>query len=227
LNKVTSGSIVKTGNILAEIIPLDTPRRVEIVISNRVSEQISGGQVVTFKIPTNSASFDIVTGIVESISYAIFKDKLGEDPYHKGIVRLDKSFVGNDPTVNQILPGVMVQADVHTKTITQMEYLLKPIYNSVKIKIVKYIDDLVVFGKIKLEYFNEYIDFLGNRNTDLNTDEINILDLLSSTDDKTSLDESDPIQDIEESIKGLLNVMDAQQHLETEFETELNYISIN
>ena len=132
LSMKTIGGVIAPGSVLTEIIPLDATRRVETKISTKDIGHVNVGQGVTVKISTfDFARYGGFDGILESISPTTFTDPSGEEPYYLGIVRLAKSHVGSDPKVNQVLPGMTVQADINTGSKTIMEYLLKPIFASV------------------------------------------------------------------------------------------------
>jgi membrane fusion protein, adhesin transport system len=132
LQMKTIGGVLGPGSVITEIIPLDATRRVETRISTKDVGHVRVGQGVTVKISTfDFARYGGINGILESISPTTFEDPAGGDPYYQGIVRLEKSHVGGNPKVNQVLPGMVVQADIHTGAKTLMEYLLKPIYASV------------------------------------------------------------------------------------------------
>jgi membrane fusion protein, adhesin transport system len=128
----TVGGVIGPGSVLTEIIPLDATRRVETMISTKDIGHVKVGQGVTVKVSTfDFARYGGIDGLIESISPTTFDDPTGGEPFYKGIVRLQKSYIGNNEKSNQILPGMVVQADIHTGAKTLMEYLLKPIYASV------------------------------------------------------------------------------------------------
>jgi len=52
--------------------------------------------------------------------------------HFKGIVTLNRNYVGDAPGQNIILPGMTAQADIETGDKTLLEYLLKPIFVSLK-----------------------------------------------------------------------------------------------
>ncbi len=132
LSLKTVGGVIGPGSVLTEIIPLDKTRRVEVKISTKDIGHVSVGQGVTVKISTyDYARYGGIEGVLESISPTTFEDPSGDEPYYLGIVRLDKSHVGGDPNKNLVLPGMTVQASIHTGSKTIMEYLLKPIYASI------------------------------------------------------------------------------------------------
>lgn len=128
----TVGGVIAPGALIAEIIPMDSTRRVETHISTRDIGHVAVGQTVTVKVTTyDFARYGGIGGILESISATTFKENDQKEPFFKGIVRLEKSFVGFNEKKNPVLPGMTVQADIDTGSKTLMEYMLKPIYASV------------------------------------------------------------------------------------------------
>ncbi|MEO5345807.1 MAG: HlyD family type I secretion periplasmic adaptor subunit [Magnetococcus sp. YQC-9] len=128
----TLRGVVPPGGMLTEIVPVESTRRVETRITTRDIGHVHAGQRVTVKVTTYDYSrYGGVDGVLESISASTFKDSTDPAPYYKGIIRLDHAYVGGDPKQNEVLPGMSVQADIHTGSKTLMEYMLKPIYASV------------------------------------------------------------------------------------------------
>ncbi|MBF0295035.1 MAG: HlyD family type I secretion periplasmic adaptor subunit, partial [Magnetococcales bacterium] len=133
LQMETLRGVVPAGGLLTELVPVEATRRVENRISPRDIGHVRPGQRVTVKVTTyDFARYGGIDGVLESISATTFKDQADpNNPYYKGIIRLEHSYVGNDPKYNEVLPGMSVQADIHTGSKTLMEYMLKPIYSSV------------------------------------------------------------------------------------------------
>ena len=44
------------------------------------------------------------------------------------MITLDRDYVGDQPGVNRIIPGMTVQADIKTGSKSILDYLLRPIY---------------------------------------------------------------------------------------------------
>ena len=63
------------------------------------------------------------------LSATTFKDDDGTI-YYKGVIRLSKTHVGDNPIENMILPGMTVDVDVNTGERTLLRYLLRPVYES-------------------------------------------------------------------------------------------------
>lgn len=128
----TIGGVVPPGATIMEIVPKDRKMIAEIQISSRDIGHIKIGQSVILKFTTYDFSrYGGLDGRIREISAMTFLDRQG-NPYYKGIVLVDKSYIGTNPRTNPILPGMIVQADIKTGSKTVMEYLLKPIFVSAK-----------------------------------------------------------------------------------------------
>ncbi|CCQ72473.1 HlyD family type I secretion periplasmic adaptor subunit [Magnetospira sp. QH-2] len=129
----TVGGVVPAGGQIVEIVPVDDELLVETRISTRDIGHVKEGQPVTVKVTSfDFARYGALEGDLESVSATTFIDEQSQQPYYKGMVRLHRNYVGNDPKNNIILPGMTVQADIITGNKTLLEYLLKPIYVSLE-----------------------------------------------------------------------------------------------
>jgi len=131
LNIHTVGGVIPPGEIITEIVPLDKELVVEAKIKPRDVGHVRIGQPVVVKVTTyDFARFGGITGELKDVSASTFLDEQGE-PYFKGIIELDRNYVGRDASQNRVMPGMTVQADIKTGKKTLFEYLLKPVYSSV------------------------------------------------------------------------------------------------
>lgn len=127
----TIGGVLAPGATITEIVPLDKELIVETKIATRDVGHMRVGQPVTVKITSfDFARYGGITGELSAISATTFMNEK-EEPYYKGLIALDRSYVGYDPSNNRIMPGMTVQADVTTGKKTLLQYLLKPVYSSV------------------------------------------------------------------------------------------------
>jgi len=127
----TIGGVIPPGGVLMEIVPVGKELLVETRITTRDVGHVKVGDPVTVKVATyDFARYGGIKGELRDISATTFLDENGE-PYYKGIIALDKTYVGNDPEQNLVTPGMTVQADIRTGEKTLFEYILKPIYASV------------------------------------------------------------------------------------------------
>ncbi|MBT4888569.1 MAG: HlyD family type I secretion periplasmic adaptor subunit [Rhodospirillales bacterium] len=127
----TIGGVIPPGGVLMQIVPLDEELIIETRITPRDVGHVKTGQPVTVKVTTfDFARYGGIDGTLFEVSATTFLDENGE-PYYRGLVNLSQNHVGIDDTVNLVLPGMTVQADIKTGKKTLLEYLLKPVVSSV------------------------------------------------------------------------------------------------
>ncbi len=128
----TVGGVVTPGQTLMEIVPLDRPMIVEVRIPPHHIGHLKVGQPVQVKISSFDYSrYGSIEGTLDYMSASTFQNEDG-GRYYKGRVRLSQNYVGTDPQRNVIVPGMTVMADIITGDKTIMQYLLKPIRNSMQ-----------------------------------------------------------------------------------------------
>lgn len=131
LNINTIGAVIKPGQNILEIVPLDKHLEVAVKISPQDIGHLKIGQPVQVKFSTFDFSrYGSVQGTLDHISATTFSSNEG-DRYYKGRVILTQNYVGTNPD-NTIMPGMTVMADVITGNKTILEYMLKPIHVSLK-----------------------------------------------------------------------------------------------
>lgn len=129
----TVGGVIPAGAAIMEVVPLEDELIVETKITTRDVGHVEIGQPVTVKVTTyDFARYGGISGELGDVSATTFVDEATGDPYFRGIVKLDRGYVGFDPEQNRVLPGMTVQADIKTGRKTLLEYLLKPVVSSVK-----------------------------------------------------------------------------------------------
>lgn len=127
----TIGSVIQPGQLIMEIVPLDK----ELVSIIRIPPDNIGyiniGDRVKLKVSTFDFSrYGTVPGELEFISATTFTNEEGSS-FYEGRVVLERDYVGEDPD-NRVLPGMTVIADIIIGRKTIMQYLLKPIHQSLK-----------------------------------------------------------------------------------------------
>lgn len=119
-----AGDTIPAGEVVLEIVPFNGETVVEARISPDDIDRVVVGQSVTVKIKDPAfARYGGIPGELKEISSATFEDENG-NVYHKGTIALERSYVGNDPEVNRLLPGMNVKADVRTGSRTLLAYFL-------------------------------------------------------------------------------------------------------
>lgn len=127
----TIGAVVRPGETLMEIVPIDNELVVEVKILPQHIGHLKIGQPVKVKLSSYDFSrYGLVNGTLEQISATTFSGEGGER-YYQGRIRLEKNYVGRDKA-NHVMPGMTVMAEIITGEKTILQYLLKPIHNSLK-----------------------------------------------------------------------------------------------
>ncbi len=128
----TVGAVVPAGGIVMNVVPVDETLRVETRISPRDVGHVEVGLPVSVKVTSYDFSrYGALDGVLTAVSATTLMDEK-DNPYYRGIVELNKAYVGPDPDRNPVLPGMTVQADIITGDKTLLQYLLKPVYNSLQ-----------------------------------------------------------------------------------------------
>jgi membrane fusion protein, adhesin transport system len=127
----TIGAIARPGDTLMEIVPIDHKLMVEVKIEPQHIGHLKAGQPVKIKLSSFDFSrYGLLAGELDKISATTFSGENGAR-YYKGLVRLSKNYVGGDER-NALMPGMTAMAEIITGEKTILQYLLKPIHNSLK-----------------------------------------------------------------------------------------------
>lgn len=127
----TIGGVTRAGETLMEIVPTHKDLVVQVKIPPQHIAHLKPGQDVKVKISSYDFSrYGLIDGQLEHISASTFSSEGGER-YYQGRIRLQKQYVGKDAH-NTITPGMTVMAEIVTGEKTILQYLLKPIHNSLK-----------------------------------------------------------------------------------------------
>ena len=123
-----TNAVVKPGETLLEMVPIDGAIEVEAEISPRDIGHISVGQDVDIRITSyDFATYGSVKGELTHISASTFQSEDGS-PYYRARISLDQNYLGDNPSYNPLLPGMVVEANIITGSKSIMDYMLKPIY---------------------------------------------------------------------------------------------------
>lgn len=123
----TVGGVVKPGEPIMDIVPLDDTLLVEARVSPKDVAFLRPGQDVMVKV--SAYDFSIYGGLegkLESISADTIEDKRG-DFHYLVKVRTQKTAITHNNEILPIIPGMMVTADILIGKKTVLDYLLKPI----------------------------------------------------------------------------------------------------
>ena len=123
----TVGGVVKPGEPIMEIVPLDDTLLVEARVRPADVAFLRPGQKAMVKISAYDFSiYGGLDGVLEQISADTIEDKRGEF-YYQVKVRTPKTAIVYHDEELPIMPGMMATVDIMTGKKTVLNYLLKPI----------------------------------------------------------------------------------------------------
>jgi HlyD family secretion protein/adhesin transport system membrane fusion protein len=126
------GAVIQPGGMVCEIVPVDQDMKVDAKVLPRDVGHLKVGQKVRVKVTTfDFARYGAINGELSSISATSFLNDKGE-PYFKAQVKLGKSYVGDEPGMHTVTPGMTVQTEIITGDKTLLQYMLKPIFTQVR-----------------------------------------------------------------------------------------------
>lgn len=125
----TRGGVLKPGDTLFEIIPLDEKLIVEAKIDPKDIGFITEGMKAFVKITTyDFALFGGLDGQVKQISPDVVMEK--DKAYYIVKIETKKSYLKRMGQEYAIIPGMNAQVDILTGRKTVLQYLLKPIFKA-------------------------------------------------------------------------------------------------
>lgn len=123
----TKGQVIQPGSVLMQVVPRNVELEAEVRIPPEDIGYVSIGQDVNVKVTSYDFSrYGYATGKLTRVSAFSTLDETG-NPYFKGWVRLDKTYMGSDEQRYPLLPGMTVTAEILTGYKTLMAYLSDPI----------------------------------------------------------------------------------------------------
>lgn len=124
----TLGGVVRAGEPLVEITPLEDALYVEVRVQPKDIAFISPNQKALVKI--SAYDFTIYGGLegqVEIISSDSTTDPESQESYYTVIVKTQEAALTKGDTLLPIIPGMVAQVDIITGEKSVLDYLLKPI----------------------------------------------------------------------------------------------------
>lgn len=135
LSVTTIGGVVRPGEEILQIIPMDEELFVEARVAPKNIANVRPGQKATIKLSAYDYTiFGTLQGEVKLISADTFKDETARaadgDPHYKVTSRVDTQNLTDRQAGIAIRPGMQASVELHTGAKTVMQYLLKPLYKS-------------------------------------------------------------------------------------------------
>jgi adhesin transport system membrane fusion protein len=135
LSVTTIGGVVRPGEEIMQIIPMDDELFVEAKVKPEDIANVLHGQDATVKLSAYDYTiYGSLEGKVDFISADTFKDERSQqpdgNPHYKVTVRVDTSDLSERQKAVEIRPGMQAVVELHTGEKTVLQYLLKPLYKS-------------------------------------------------------------------------------------------------
>ena len=120
-------AVIQPGQELLEIVPMGDELVVEARVLPHDIGHVEEGQAADIRVSSyDFARFGAVPGVVRQLSASTHLDE-NLRPYYRAVIALDRDHVGDQPGINQIIPGMTVEADIKTGSKTILDYLLRPV----------------------------------------------------------------------------------------------------
>ncbi|MEP1441553.1 MAG: HlyD family type I secretion periplasmic adaptor subunit [Hyphomicrobiales bacterium] len=124
------GQVIRAGDVVAEIVPLDASVEAEVRIQPKDIGYVQAGHPAEITLSTfDPEVFGKIEGKVRSVSPTTFETERG-DKYFKGLVELDRSVLEHNGRSFPITAGMVVTANVITGSKSVMQYIMKPVVRS-------------------------------------------------------------------------------------------------
>ncbi|KAB6716160.1 MULTISPECIES: HlyD family efflux transporter periplasmic adaptor subunit [Roseobacteraceae] len=129
----TIGGVIRPGEELVQIIPVDEELFVEARVRPEDIAHVQPGQDATIKLSAYDYTiYGSLKGKVQVVSADTFKDERDPKavPYYRVTATVDLSSLTERQQQIEIRPGMRAQVELHTGSKTFLQYLLKPLYKS-------------------------------------------------------------------------------------------------
>ena len=133
LGVTTIGGVVRPGEEIFQIIPMDEELFVEAQVKPEDIANVVRGQDATIKLSAYDYTiYGSLKGAVHLISGDTFKDerKPDGDPHYKVTLRVDLSQLTDRQQMIDIRSGMLASVELHTGERTVLQYLTRPLYKS-------------------------------------------------------------------------------------------------
>ena len=135
LSVTTIGGVVRPGEEILQIIPLDDELFIEAQVAPRDIASVREGQVATIKLSAYDYTiYGTLRATVTFISADTFKDERSRevdgDPHYKVTLRVDREALSARHAGLEIKPGMQAEVELQTGGKTVLTYLTKPLYKS-------------------------------------------------------------------------------------------------
>jgi membrane fusion protein, adhesin transport system len=130
LAQKSPGAVLKPGDLVAEIVSLDSGVIAEVHLKAKDLGHVEIGDQAEIRVTNFDPSVTgYAHGSVVEISPTTFKDQQGV-PYYRTRIRLDDDHLRHGQRTWQLLPGMVVDANIIVGSKSLFQYMLKPVFRS-------------------------------------------------------------------------------------------------
>jgi len=123
----TIGGVVRPGDPIMEIVPLDEKLVVEVRLNPMDVGYVTKGQHAVVKVSTyDFIRYGGLDGEVSVVAADSSLDRAGK-PYFRVVVETEKGYLGDRPGSYPITPGMQATVDIHTGSKSVLQYLIEPV----------------------------------------------------------------------------------------------------
>ncbi|HHJ35381.1 MAG TPA: HlyD family type I secretion periplasmic adaptor subunit [Gammaproteobacteria bacterium] len=120
-------AVAEPGKIILRLVPMDDELIVEARILPKDIGHVHIGQSADVKVDSyDSSRFGSIDGKVKQISATTYLDERN-NPYYRAEITLNQAWVGDNPEIMKIIPGMTVQSNIETGEKSVLAYLLRPV----------------------------------------------------------------------------------------------------
>ncbi len=130
LHMVTTGGVIKPGDIIADIVPSEEKLVIEAHLPISDIGYVQEGQAVFLMLPTADArKYGKLPATVVSISPDTFTDQ-NRRTFYNVLIESEHGYFQSGDQQHKLYPGMVVIAHIHIGTRTVLAYLLDPLMNT-------------------------------------------------------------------------------------------------
>lgn len=123
----TVGELVSPGETIMEIVPAEASLVVEARLKPEDRPFVALNQLATVKLSAyDFVRFGVLKGHVTMVAPVASISENGVS-FFKVLVQTNKSFLGEDPMLFKVSPGMLATVEIHTGEKSLMEYLIMPV----------------------------------------------------------------------------------------------------
>lgn len=135
LSVTTIGGVVRPGEEIMQIVPLDEEMFIEARVAPKDIAQVREGQAATVKLSAYDYTiWGTLAASVSVVSADTFRDERARgpeaEPHYKVTLRVDPEGLRGRRAGMEIRPGMQAEVELQTGGKTVLTYLLKPLYKS-------------------------------------------------------------------------------------------------